>query len=443
MAASWKSFLSGNKLASEGIRINQTIENSDRPLEGRRVLFISYNGMLDPLGQSQVLPYLRELSKKGVQFTLLSFERNRAFENDGPAKCNELRRQLAEDNIEWHWLRYHQTPSIPATAYDVIRGISYAKRLVKKNQIEMVHARSHIPATIGLALKKQLGVKLIFDIRGLMAEEYVDAKHWKKDSLPFRLTKTVERRALAAADGVVTLTETIWPIIKEWDGLRGRSLPHEVVPCCANLQAFNFSPGEREMRRAELGLGDQLTVVYCGSIDGWYLTEEMADFFAQVLRENTTAHFLWLTPVKHERIAGLMRSRGIPESNYTIKAVASADVPSYLAAGDIGLAFIRACFSKLASSPTKNAEYLGCGLPLIINAGVGDSDALITDWKIGALVENLTDADYSKAITSVKKLITDREALQRQARKTAEELFDVSRVGVERYARLYERVLAG
>ena len=41
-------------------------------LQGRRVLFISYNGMLDPLGQTQVLPYLRELGKKGVQFTLLS-----------------------------------------------------------------------------------------------------------------------------------------------------------------------------------------------------------------------------------------------------------------------------------------------------------------------------------------------------------------------------------
>ena len=42
-------------------------------LEGRRVLFISYNGMLDPLGQSQVIPYLRELAKRGVRFTLAEF----------------------------------------------------------------------------------------------------------------------------------------------------------------------------------------------------------------------------------------------------------------------------------------------------------------------------------------------------------------------------------
>ena len=389
--------------------IDTSLTKQNNSLEGRRVLFISYNGMLDPLGQSQVLPYVRELAKKGVIFTLLSFERDHAFEGDGPAQCASLKSQLAEQNIEWHWLRYHQTPSIPATAYDVLKGTAYAKRLVKKNRIEMVHARSHIPATIALALKKRLGISFIFDIRGLMAEEYVDANHWKQDSLPFRITKTMERRALAAADGVVTLTEKIWPIVKQWDGLCGREVPHEVVPCCADLKTFNFSASERERRRTELGLGERLTIVYSGSIDGWYLTEEMADFFAQVLREVPSAHFLWLTPFKHNRIISLMNERGIKPDNYTVKAAVPADVPSYLSAADVGLAFIRSCFSKQASSPTKNGEYLACGLPIIINAGVGDSDALITHAEIGALVRNLTEAGYSEALSRIQTLLPNRE----------------------------------
>src|SRR5689334_790538 len=96
-------------------------------LEGRRVLFISYNGMLDPLGQSQVLPYLRELAKRGVRFTLLSFERDKAFTADGIAQCEQLREKLKTENIEWHWLRYHQRPSIPATIYDVMAGIRKAE----------------------------------------------------------------------------------------------------------------------------------------------------------------------------------------------------------------------------------------------------------------------------------------------------------------------------
>src|SRR5215510_3683491 len=77
-------------------------------LEGRRVLFISYNGMLDPLGQSQVIPYLRELARRGVQFTLLSFERPRAFDPQGVLQCEQMREKLKSVGVEWHWLRYHQ-----------------------------------------------------------------------------------------------------------------------------------------------------------------------------------------------------------------------------------------------------------------------------------------------------------------------------------------------
>jgi len=397
--------------------------------------------MLDPLGQTQVLPYLRALSSKGASFTLLSFERPQAFEADGPAKCEILRRQLAEQNIEWHWLRYHQKPSIPATFYDVLRGIQYAGRLVRTNRIEMVHARSHIPAAIALVLKKRFGIKMIFDIRGLMAEEYVDANHWKQGGLPFRLTKTVERRALASADGVVTLTEKIWPILQNWEGLRGRSVVHEVIPCCTDLELFNYNEPDRRRRREELGLRDRLVVVYCGSIDGWYLTEEMADFFAHVLKKKPKAHLLWLTPVKHARVEALMEHRAISRHHYTIRSVAPQEVPSYLSASDVGLAFIRSCFSKLASSPTKNAEYLACGLPLVINAGVGDSDSLIRDWKVGALVENLSEADYEKAVGTLDALTAEPSTVRAQARSVAEKFFDVRRVGVERYERLYRRVL--
>ena len=40
-----------------------------------RVLYISYDGLLDPLGQSQVVPYVRELARRGVALTVISFEK--------------------------------------------------------------------------------------------------------------------------------------------------------------------------------------------------------------------------------------------------------------------------------------------------------------------------------------------------------------------------------
>jgi len=409
-------------------------------LEGRRVLFISYNGMLDPLGQSQVIPYLRELAKRGVRFTLLSFERAKAFGPQGISQCEELRKELASQGIEWHWLRYHQRPSVPATIYDVLAGIRKASSLVKRNQIEMVHARAHIPATIALALKRRFGTRMIFDLRGLMAEEYVDAQHWRKGSIPYRLTKATERRIFASSDAVVTLTERIWPIIKEWEGLRGRTVHHEVIPCCVDLSLFSFSDEERARRRGELNLGDRFTLVYSGSLDGWYLSEKMADFFASFLKRQRDAHLLWLTTGSHDRVRELMSARNISSDNFSVFSVASSAVPSYLAAADAGLAFIKRCLSKIASSPTKNGEYLACGLPLIINAGVGDSDSLINDWKAGVLIENFSDKEYAAAAERIEATVASPEVRQK-ARAVAEQLFNLNTIGAERYASLYEKVL--
>jgi glycosyltransferase involved in cell wall biosynthesis len=411
-------------------------------LEGRRVLFISYNGMLDPLGQSQVLPYLRELAKRGVQFTLLSFERDKAFTPAGVAQCEQLREKLKTQGIEWHWLRYHQRPSIPATIYDVLAGIRKASGLVRRNRIEMVHARGHIPATIALALKRRFGVRMIFDLRGLMAEEYVDAEHWREGGLPYRITKAAERRILAATDGIVTLTERIWPIIREWQGLRGRAVHHEVIPCCVDLSLFKFSDEDRARRRSELGLGDRLTMVYSGSLDGWYLTEQMADFFASFLKQNRAGHLLWLTTGSHDRVRELMRARNVDADNFSVTAVSSSEVPSYLAAADVGLAFIKRCVSKIASSPTKNGEYLACGLPLVINAGVGDSDLLFNEWKACVLIEDFGEEDYLKAGREIELIVADREA-RKKARSVAERVFNLERVAGERYASLYEAVLTG
>lgn len=409
-------------------------------LEGRRVLFISYNGMLEPLGQSQVIPYLRELAKRGVRFTLLSFERPKAFTPEGVRHCEELRKKLESQGIEWHWLRYHQRPSVPATIYDVLVGIRKASSLVQKNKIEMVHARGHIPAAIALGLKKRFGTKMIFDLRGLMAEEYVDAGHWREGSLPYRITKSTESHILAETDAIVTLTEKIWPIIKEWEGLRGRAVHHEVIPCCVDLSLFRFNDEDRSRRRAELKLGRRFTMVYSGSLDGWYLTEKMADFFAAFRRRQRDAHLLWLTTGSHERVRELMRSREIDPDSFSVLSIASAEVPSYLAAADAGLAFIKRCVSKVASSPTKNGEYLACGLPLILNAGVGDSDSLINDWKAGVLIENFSDEEYAEAGSTIEAMVAEPD-VRKSARSVAERLFDLNTIGSVRYASLYERVL--
>jgi glycosyltransferase involved in cell wall biosynthesis len=278
-------------------------------------------------------------------------------------------------------------------------------------------------------------------VRGLLAEEYVDAKHWPAGGLRYRITKAAERRIFAATDGVVTLTERIWPIIKEWDGLKGRDVHHEVIPCCVDLSLFRFSEERRSQLRTELGLRRRFTFVYSGSLDGWYLTEEMADFFASVVRKNNDAHLLWLTRGSHERVRQLMSARGIGAEHFSVRAVTPAEMPSYLAAGDVGISFIKRCLSKLASSPTKNAEYLACGLPIVINSGIGDSDHLVNQTEAVVLLEDFSEQEFDSAWNAIKEIVNDAN-IKTKARVTAETVFDLETVGGERYARLYESVFS-
>src|SRR6266849_3141100 len=137
-----------------------------------------------------------------------------------------------------------------------------------------------------------------------------------------------------------------------------------------------------------------------------------------------------------------MSKRAISATHYTVLSAAPSDLWSYLSAGDAGIAFYKPAFSRMATSLVISTEYLACGLPLVINAGIGDSDAMITAERIGALVSNFSEGGYADAANVVGGFVGYPDQTRRRAREIAERLFDVRRVGAGRYVRLYERVLA-
>ena len=81
--------------------------------------------------------------------------------------------------------------------YDTLAGVMTALKIMRRYNLQVVHARSHVAATMGLILKKLNGTGLLFDIRGLLAEEYVDAGNWTADGLPYRVTKAAERLGIS------------------------------------------------------------------------------------------------------------------------------------------------------------------------------------------------------------------------------------------------------
>src|SRR4029079_15456589 len=136
-----------------------------------------------------------------------------------------------------------------------------------------------------------------------------------------------------------------------------------------------------------------------------------------------------------------MTATNLSPDDYAVRSVKPADVPSWLSASDAGIAFYRPGTSRLGTSPVKLSEYLACGLPVVGNAGIGDSDGLINRENIGTLVQDFTAAAYSVAAATIAAYADAPDEIRRRTRAVAEKFFDVRQVGVERYARLYERVM--
>src|SRR5215471_4400538 len=113
-------------------------------LKSMRTLYLCYFGLREPLVQTQVLPYLRELVRGAVGVYLLSFEPDwpRSWSNE---ERRAWRERLRRDGIEWEALAYHKKPSVLATLYDILVGTLTIVRLARREAIDVLHARTHIP----------------------------------------------------------------------------------------------------------------------------------------------------------------------------------------------------------------------------------------------------------------------------------------------------------
>jgi glycosyltransferase involved in cell wall biosynthesis len=407
-----------------------------------RTLYLCYFGLREPLVQTQVLPYLRKLAEAGVRVSLLTFE-PKLKERWTREGLEAERARLEGEGIRWHWRAYHKSPSLPATLYDVTVGARLASRLVRRGEADVLHARGHVPALMAALAKRRAGGRILFDIRGFMPEEYTDAGVWPEGGTLYRGVKRVERFLFNSADAFVVLTEKareiLFPGRSDADE-KGR--PVEVIPCCVDFKRFRAADRTpREELRRELGLEGRRVVVYVGSFGGWYMAEETARFMALAYKQDPRTFALVLTQTPPEPIAARLRELGVPEDSFRVGRAAPEDVPKHLKASDVAVSFIRACYSKLSSSPTKIAEYLAAGLPVVTNAGVGDVDEVIEGDRVGVVLRDFDDESFTRALQEVEALRAEGD-LAARARASAERRFDIERVGGVKYRRVYARLAA-
>ena len=248
-----------------------------------KVLYISYDGMTDPLGQSQVIPYLSGLVRYGHSISLISAEKS-----EKESDRTRIGKIISAAGIEWFPVTYTKKPPVISTIRDIRKIMLLSEKLFHEKKIEAIHCRSYVAAIVGLWMKKNFGVKFIFDMRGFWADERVEGAIWHLKNPVYRTVynyfKRKEKLFLENADAIVSLTENAKQEILTWKKIKNQPLSIEVIPCCVDMNLFDSkknSDSEIQKKKSELGLSDAKFVLsYCGSIGTWYLCDEMLEFFS-------------------------------------------------------------------------------------------------------------------------------------------------------------------
>ncbi len=406
----------------------------------KKILFISYDGMTDPLGQSQVIPYLQGLSKKGFEIFLLSCEKKTAFLHNKTL----VEGLLKGSAIHWQPLRYTKNPPAISTWFDIKKLKKAAARIHDENGIDLVHTRPGVPALVGLWMKKKLGVKFLNDIREFYADSRVEGGMWKiKHPLYkriYRYFRTKETEAVQQSDGIVCLTHAAEKIIRQWPEYKA-TIPLEVIPCSVDLDLFDPSSINADKRSAlkkELGIkDDDLIVSYLGSIGGWYLTAEMMHFCKLLSDKKPSAKFLFISPHRHEVIVAAATKYGVASGNIITKKAARKEVPLLLSLSDYSIFFIRPCYSKLSSSPTKHGEIMAMGIPLITNSGVGDVKEIVVKYNSGIVLDEFSEAALASAVDSI---VSGHNYDAAGIRRGAAAFYSLESA-IEKYNKIYKMIL--
>lgn len=393
------------------------------------IIYVTRNGLLEPLGQSQVLAYLRGLSRH-YQITLISYEKPEDAAD--AASMARVQAECVEHGIRWLPQRFRAGPRYLAPAASMVRMVWLVARETRRTGARLVHARSYIPAAVALLAGRFTGAPFIFDMRALWPEELITAGRLRRGSLVHRAIAWAERVCLRRAAGVVSLTNAAVEHLREIYPNELRSQRLVVIPTCADLERFTPAVARTSGPRIHGCIGTVLS--------GWFRIDWLTAWIAAAVARDPEARLEILTRDNVERVRAAIDPDGRLGERLSIGSRRPQAMPEAVRGHDLSVMFYAGGeVSELGRSPTRMAEVLGSGLPVVANAGVGDVARIIREFQVGVLVEGPEQRHMDAALDELETLLAD-PGLAARCRAAAEAVFSLA-AGVAAYLSLYDAIL--
>ena len=402
-----------------------------------KILFIADGSLDRPLLHSQGLPLLRALAEKNIHCTVQSFE------NSQDVLKSPLGKDLENRGIGW---RPVILPS-NASGLDRIRmiagGFVEAWKYCRKEKVDIVHCRSYRPSVIGSLLKTLAGTGFVFDMRGFLIDEQVLLGRWKAQGAKYLTARWVERHLLLSADVIVTTSPQFSQRVESIPYIAGAPQKDYIVsvPNCVDTNRFQRDAGVRAWYRQKSGWDGRVVVAFAGEAR---VSVEFGNILSafSILKEAEPRAFLALLAFGNlDVVRDTIEAQGLTPADYCLVSVSPAEMPAYLAASDIGIVFLnQTSFTQAVASPIKFGEYLACGLPVIINPGIGDTARIIQEYRAGWVINPRDPAALRQAAGSIFDQLKADAELALRCRKAAEQELSLDGA-VQSYLRIYHTVV--
>lgn len=231
------------------------------------------------------------------------------------------------------------------------------------------------------ARDKGLVKSVCFDARGAYAAEWEEYRIIDDDALIGQF-RAVEQEAVHRSNLRLAVSHAL---VDHWRERYGYAGPDQVVVPCSLGSAHLQQGRDAVAARDRLGFtSTDVVLVYAGSAAGWQSFALLERFIALVLSAQPRVKVLFLCP-PDAAIDALV-------ANWLGRAVRAwvqpAEVPAVLAACDHALLIREDSITNRVASPTKFAEYLACGLPVVISPHIGDFSGDVAREQLGVVYQD-------------------------------------------------------
>ena len=389
----------------------------------KRILYITYDGLLDPLGQNQILPYILGLNSNGYKFVILSFEKD----DKNILKIINLKRYLNSKDIIWVNLTFKS--GIINIFSRFLRGAITTFNLSKRYDLSGVHLRGAYPGII--FLMSFINNKVIYDLRAFLGQSF-DCKRlpnfWPIKFVFLYLEKIIIKNS----QGIVILDESAKDFLRKNYNYQKTC---KVIPTSTDLSNYTFDRKTKNTKK-------EIKFVFLGGGRYPYLPIQAIKFFIKFSNQGFRCSLDFINEKENLKIKQLIEKSGLSQKKCQVKYVEPALIPKVLSKYDCGLVFIDKGKWLSMCSPTKIGEYLAAGLHIVGLQGIHALDRLSKNYYCADLINpqyykgEIINLNFNSKEISENILSNER---QKRSINVAKRIYDLKKAN-DKYLDLYKKL---